>query len=198
MERSSGRRKKILIVLGVIAWLLMLGGISYYLCLPDLDEMSRNLRAIREDANLTPEERFEKSREIYSKLTLAEGKEVFQNDFKKWAYERNAQMQKFLKMSPEEQAAYLKQKAQEQKRLGPKDGFGIVKNGGVFKAGSGNAGGGMVKNIGGGPGGGGFFLSGPVGGGPKKPEQVQKTLLDNFSPETRAGQFYQEGLLSPK
>src|SRR6516165_5484413 len=60
--KPASRRKRVLTVLAVAAGLLMLGGISYWLCLPDLDEMSRNLRAIREDPNLTPEQKIEKSR----------------------------------------------------------------------------------------------------------------------------------------
>ena len=205
MERSSGRRKKILIVLGVIAWLLMLGGISYYLCLPDLDEMSRNLRAIREDPNLTPEERFEKSREIYSKLTLAEGKEVFQNDIKKFHHERNAEMQKFLKMSLEEQTAYIRKQDEERKQFRRQGGFAL--GGGTGgKPGSGPGGGPVAFK----PGGGQFVVGAKVGGGravqfvgppgagpgkgPINAGQIQKNMLDNFSPETRAGMSYQRGL----
>lgn len=137
--------------------------------MPNLDEVSRQLRAIREDPNLTIEEKFEKSHEIFAKLTAGQGRQVFQNDIKKIHYEQNAEMQKFLKMSPEEQAAYLKKQVEERKQLGQK-------------------------------GGGAIFL-GPPGGantnklaGPANPNQMQRTMLDNFSPETRAGQSYQKGL----
>src|SRR5262249_20379114 len=68
-SRHSSRRKRIRRALAIIAWLLLLGGISYYLCLPDLDEVSRKLKAIREDPNLTMQQKFEKSQEIYSTLT---------------------------------------------------------------------------------------------------------------------------------
>jgi hypothetical protein len=203
MANSSKRRKKSLLVLGLLAWLLLLGFGSYFLFLPNLDDVSQQLRAIREDPNLTPLEIIEKSREIYSKLTPQQGRRVFENDFKKMAHQRNREMQEFLKMSPEEQVAYLKKQAEEGKKPGQKDGFAVVKDAGVLKPGSGGPGGGagmpgggMVKAVGGGPGGGRFVFYGPAGGGLLKPEQMQKTMLDNFSPETRAGQFYQKGLLS--
>jgi len=188
MALSSERRKKILIALSVMVWLLMLGGISYCLCLPDLEEVSRQLKAIREDPNLTLEQKFEKSREIYSKLTAGQRRQVFQKDFKKWHYERNVEMQKFLKMSPEEQAAYLKKREEERKQLGPQGGFAI---------GAGPRGGGGVKVGSGGAGGGGFIFFGPgggPGGKPSNPSQLQKNMLDDFSPETRAGMSYQKGL----
>lgn len=196
MDNSSKKRKrkKILLALMVAAWLFLLGFISYCVCLPDLEEVSARLKAIREDPNLTPEERFEKSREIYSKLTPGQGRQVFQNDIKKMYYERNKEMQKFLKMSLEEQVAYLKKQAEERKQFEKRSGF-VVKpprNGGGGVA--------MVKGMGGGLGGRAIFF-GPPGGantnrlaGPANPGQMQKAMLDNLSPETRAGQSYQKGL----
>jgi hypothetical protein len=170
----------------------MLGGISYWLCLPDLDEMSRNLRAIREDPNLTPEQKIEKSREVFSKLTRSQGRQVFQNDFKKWHYEQNAEMQKFLKLSPEEQRAYVKKQDEERKHHRPQGGFAI--GGGP----RGDRGGGAVVK-GGGARGGGFIFYGPgpggPGGGPPNPGQFEKDMLDHHSPETRAAMAYQRGLL---
>jgi hypothetical protein len=195
MVLSSNRRKKLLRALAVIAWLLLLGFISYCLFLPDLEEVSRQLRAIREDPNLTLQQRFEQSREIYSKLTPGQGRQVFQNDLKKMHYERNAEMQKFLKMSPEEQVAYLKKQAEERKQFEKKGGF-VVK-----VPGDGGGGVAAVKSVGGGPGGGAIFFGPPGGGnvnvrsgGPPNPSQMQKSMLDNLSPETRAGQSYQKGL----
>jgi hypothetical protein len=223
-QRSPNeKRKRVLLGLGMAAWLLMLGSISYYLFLPDLEELSHNLRAIREDPNLTPEEKFEKSREIFSKLTPAQGRQVFQNDFKKWHHERNAEMQKFLKMSPEEQAAYVKKQDEERKRSGPIIfGGGVAVKGGAARMVSGGGGGPVMtrggstdKGSGGGGGvavksGGGFAAAAPAGGkgfvqffgpkpdgpggGPINPGQIQKTMLDNLSPETRAGMSYQRGL----
>jgi hypothetical protein len=189
MALSSNRRKKLLRALAVIAWLLLLGFISYCLFVPDLEEMSRQLRAIREDPNLTLGEKFEKSREIYSKLTPGQGRQVFQNDIKKMHYESNAEMQKFLKMSPEEQVAYLKKQAEERKQSEKKGGFAFKPppGGGVFMALKGGPGGGKGVHFG--PPGGGL-----PGGGPGNPKQMQKTMLDNLSPETRAGQTYQKGL----
>jgi hypothetical protein len=199
MALSSNRRKKLRRALAVIAWLLLLGFISYCLFLPDLEEVSRKLKAIREDPNLTLEEKFEKSREVYSSLTPGQGRQVFQNDIKKMHYERNAEMQKFLKMSPEEQVAYVKKQAEERKQFGPKElrGFAIKAppgggRGGVVMADKGGPGGG--KGVYFGPPGGGSVHKGPPGGGPPNPSQMQKNMLDNFSPETRAGQSYQKGL----
>ena len=205
MANSSRRRKRVLLALAVLAWLLILGFGSYYYFLPDLDEVSQQLKAIRDDPNLTLQERLEKSREVYSKLTPQQGQQVFQNAFRKMAHERNAEMQKFLKMSPEEQVAYLKKQAEEKKKFAQKDILGMVKNGGVFKpdggrpgAGGGMPVGGTVNAVGGGAGGRNtvLYVGPPGGGGSLKPEQMQKTMLDNTSPETRAGQFYQRGLLS--
>jgi hypothetical protein len=196
--KPASRRKRVLTALAVAAGMLMLGGISYWICLPDLDEVSRKLRAIREDPNLTPEQRLEKSREIYSKLTPSEGRQVFQNDFKKWHYEKNAEMQKFLKMSPGEQRAYVKKQDEERKQHRPQGGFvigGGPRNGAVAVK-SGGSGGAVVKG-GGKPGGFIFYGPGPggPGGGPPNPSQIQKNMLDNDSPETRAGMAYQRGLL---
>src|SRR5579884_3221765 len=200
MALSSNRRKKLRRALAVIAWLLLLGFISYCLFLPDLDEVSQKLRAIREDPNLTIEEKFEKSREVYSSLTPGQGRQVFQNDIKKMHYERNAEMQKFLRMSPEEQTAYVKKQAEERKQFGPKELCGLAvkvppgggRGGGVVMADKGGPSGGKSVYIG--PPGGGSIHVGPPGGGPDNPSQMQKNMLDNLSPETRAGQSYQKGL----
>lgn len=183
MKLSANRRKNILLGLGVAAMLLLLIGLVYYLCRPNLDAIAQELRAIREDPNLTPEQKLEKSREIYEKLTEDQRRQVFQNDFRKWHHERNAEMQRFLKMSPEEQKAYVKQRDKEQKRAGPvvvKGNFATKEKGkAIAKGGSGS--------------GGGFIFYGP-GGGPTNPDQFQKSMLDHFSPETRAGSSYQRGL----
>ena len=189
--KPASRRKRVLIALAVAAGLLMLGGIVYRLSLTDLDEVSRDLRAIREDPNLTPEQKFEKSRAIFSQLTPSQARQVSQSDFKKWHYEKNAEMQKFLKMSPEEQKVYVKKQEEERKQHGPQGGFAI--KGGPQ---GGDGGGAVVK---GGKPGGGFIFYGPgpggSGGGSPNPSQIQKNKLDNDSPETRAGMAYQRGLL---
>jgi hypothetical protein len=211
MDNSSKKRKRkrILVALIVAAWLFLLGFISYCVCLPNLKEASASLKAIREDPNLTPEQKVEKMREIYAKLTPSQGRQVFQNDKKKWHHEQNREMQAFLKMSPEEQVAYVKKMEEERKKLGPKGAFFI---GGAIKGGPGGAGdggkvgpsgpgSGMVSRAVGGPGGKGAIFFGPAGaggpgGGPPKPNpnQMQKSMLDDISPETRAGQSYQKGL----
>lgn len=199
MALSPKRRKKILLALGVTAWLFLLGVISYCLCLPDLDAVSGQLRAIREDPSLTMQQKIEKSREVFSTLTPGQARKVSQNDFKKWTHERNAEMRKFLQMSPEEQVAYVKKKEEERKQLrqqgglwvggGPKGGggAGMAGGGGAVKSPSG----GMVKSVGGAL----FFgAGGGPGGKPTNPSQLMKTMLDDFSPETRAGMSYQKGL----
>jgi hypothetical protein len=200
MDNSSKKRKrkKILVGLMVAVWLFLLGFISYCVCLPDLEEVSASIRAIREDPNLTPEQKIEKMREVYSKLTPSQGRQVFQNDKKKWHHEQNREMQAFLKMSPEEQVAYVKKMEEERKKFGPKGAF---PSGGGGKVGPGGPGGGMVSRAIGGPGGKGAIFFGPAGaggpgGGPPKPNpnQMQKSMLDDISPETRAGMSYQRGL----
>jgi hypothetical protein len=213
--KLAPRRKRVRRALAVIAWLLLLGGISYYLCLPNLDEVSRSLKAIREDPNLTMEQKFEKTREVFSKLTPEQSKQVVQSDMKKIHYQRNAEMHKFLKMSPEEQVAYLKQQEEERKQfhkqLGPLGGNGPKGGGGagVSRGGGGGpitVGGGVAMKAGSGgvrvmmaDGGGGphIFFGPGIGppGGPLNPSQMQKTMLDNTSPETRAGMSYQRGLM---
>jgi hypothetical protein len=191
---SPTQRKRVLIGLGVAALLLILGGISYYLCLPDLEEMARNRRAIREDPNLTWEQKREKIREMDSRLTPRQSRQVFQIEFKQQARERNAEMHKFLQMSPEEQAAYLKKRDEEWKQrrqqggLPGGDGAQGGGGGGVRMV---NGGGGGLVIVGGGAGKGG---SGPGGGQRVDPAQLQKTMLDNLSPEARAGMSYQRGL----
>ncbi len=200
MAFSSNRRKNLRRALAVLAWLLLLGFISYCLFLPDLEEVSQKLKAIREDPNLTLEEKFEKSREVYSNLTPGQSRQVFQNDIKKMHHEQNGEMQKFLKMSPEKQLDYVKKQAEERKQFGPKElrGFAVKpppgggRGGGVVMADKGGPGGG--KSVYFGPPGGGGVYKGSPGGGPGNPGQMQKNMLDNLSPETRAGQSYQKGL----
>lgn len=212
---NSTQRKRVLLVLGGAMWLLMLGSISYCLFLPDLREIARERRAILDDPNLTWEQKREKIREIDAKLTPDQGRQVVQIDKKSFDHARNVEMHEFLKMSPQEQAAYLKKRNEERKQLQQRGGFGggpaprgggrPVSGGSVtFGSGGGPGGavrmvsGGAVKGGGGGPGGKTFVFfgsgGGPVGGKPVDPRQIQKTMLDNSSPETRAGMSYQRGL----
>jgi hypothetical protein len=205
-SKHTSRRKRTLLALGVLGLLLLLGSICYYLCLPDLEEIARDRRAILDDPNLTWEQKREKVREIDSKLTPAQARQVFQNDFKKFHHQRNADMQKFLKMSRGEQVAYVKKQEEERKRGGP-GGPVLVGGGAAIKGGDGGgarmvsgggpdtARGGRAVRVGGG--GGRYVFFGPGGGpgsGPLNPGQIQKTMLDNLSPETRAGMSYQRGL----
>lgn len=180
MKISSNRRKKIL---GLLALLLLLLGLAYYFSRPNLEAIAQELRAIREDANLTPEQKMEKTRGVFEKLSENQRRQLVQDELKKWHHERNAEMQKFLKMSPEEQKAYLK-KRDEEKRVGP-----VMVKGGTAKAK------GKAVTVGGGGSGGGFIFYGPGPTVHTDPGQMQKTMLDNgLSPETRAGSSYQRGL----
>jgi hypothetical protein len=202
-------RRRLLLVLALMAWMLLLGGISYCLFLPNLEEMARERRAILDDPNLTWEQKREKIREMDTKLTSSQGRQVFDIDFKKMHHARNAEMHKFLQMSPEEQKAYVKKQEEERKQFRKQGGF--VAGGGPVGGAGGKAGGGPVaigpggKPGGGpirigasGPGGRGVIFMGPGGGGTggkiPDPKQMQKTMLDNLSPETRAGMSYQRGL----
>jgi hypothetical protein len=204
---SSTQRRRALIVLAVAVLLLLLGGISYYLYLPDLEQMARERRAVWQDPNLTWEEKRDRILEMNSSLTPTQARQVFQIEHKLMGRERNAEMYQFLKMSPEEQTAYLKNRDEERHQHGMQ---------GMFPGGDGPRGGGgdgvvhMVRGgSGAGPGGGGPVIfggggaskaggSGPGGGGPDggpvNPGQLQKNLIDNLSPETRAGISYQRAL----
>jgi hypothetical protein len=188
---SSAQRKRALVGLGVTALLLLLGGISYYLSLPDLEELARKRRAIWENPNLTWEQKREGIHALDSRLTPSQRRQVSRIEFKQRAREMNAEMHKFLEMSPEEQAAYLKKREAERKRphlAGPGGGGGGVR---IFRAGSGAA---IAGGGGAGKGGPVIFRAGGPAGGPLHPGQLQKTMLDNLSPETRAGMSYQRGL----
>jgi hypothetical protein len=189
---SPTQRKRALVALEVIALLLMLGGISYYLCLPDLEGMARDRRAILQDPNLTWEEKREKIREMDSRLTPAQARQVFQIEHKQRARELNAEMHRFLQMSPEEQAAYLKKRDQERNQF--RQQGGSLRGDGPRGGGAGD-----VPHVVRGPGGGGLpnmvgFRSGGVGREPVDPGRLQKNLIDNLSPETRAAMSYQRGL----
>jgi hypothetical protein len=188
---SERRRKRLFIALGVMALLLLLCVVCYRLCFPDLEAIARQRRAVLEDPDLTWEQKVEKLREIDAKLTPEQGRQVFQMDKKRWAYESNREMRRFLKMSPVEQAAYVKKRDEERKQSRP---VAIKGGGGAVTA----NGGGNAVMAGGGGGGAGFVFFGKKPGGPggglDNPNQMQKTMLDDFSPETRAGMDYQRGL----
>src|SRR6516162_6470996 len=63
------QRKRVYKGLAVAAWLLLLCGLSYAFFLPNLNAIEREQRAIFQDPNLTPQQKFEKARELTSKLT---------------------------------------------------------------------------------------------------------------------------------
>jgi hypothetical protein len=219
---TPGQRKRVLVGLGVTAWLLLLGSISYCLCLPDLKQIAQDQRAIWSDQNLTREEKIEKTREIASKLTDGQRQQVRQIDMKERSRKGNADMQTFLKLTPEEQSAYVKKRDEERRQRwqqqggprgggaggaggaggGPRGGGGggaaVAGGAGGAGAGGGGRGAGGGGGAGGAGGGRGGFGGGPggggFGGGPGGFGGGQKGRLDNFSPETRAGMQYQRGL----
>jgi uncharacterized membrane protein YgcG len=186
---SPAQRRKAWIGLGVAGWLLLLGSISYCLCLPDLAELNRQRRAVFEDKNLTWEQKIEKVREIESKLTPAERRQMRELSFKEMTRKRNADMYNFLQMSREEQIAQVKKEAaqwaewakrREQMRKARDKGGPRGNNNGGANGGKGNNGGGR--------GGGGWGGGGGPGGGPG-------AFLDRSSPEARAGGLYKMGLM---
>jgi hypothetical protein len=216
------QRKRVLVGLGVAAWLLLLGGISYSLFLPDIKETAKNLAAIREDPNLTPEQKREKSREVFSNLTEGQRQQLFENFRKERDRKGNADIRKFLKMSPQEQVAYVKKQDEERRqrwaqwrgtRGGGQRGGGAGGPGGGGAGGPGGAGAGGTNGGGrgtaaGGAGGasrgqggpGGTPGGGPGGGGPGGfggggPGGVGgRGRMDFVSPEARAGFQYMRSL----
>lgn len=216
------QRKRVLVGLGVAAWLFLLGGISYSLFLPDIKETAKNLAAIREDPNLTPEQKREKSREVFSNLTDGQRQQLFENFRKERDRKGNADIHKFLQMSPQEQVAYVKKQDEERKqrwaqwggtrgggqRGGPGGGGGAVGGGPGVAGGAGGAGGGGAGGRGagaggaggagrgpGGPGGGGPGGGGPGGFGGGGPGGVGgRGRMDFVSPESRAGFQYMRSL----
>jgi hypothetical protein len=200
---TPSQRKKTLVGIGVAVWLLMLGGISYCLFLPDLDDIRQERRAIFMDKSLSFEEKREKVREMESNLTPGQRKQMREMDFKEMTRKRNKDMYDFLKMTPEEQVAYLKKRdAEWQKRReefrkmfgdkGPGSKGGGKGNGNNKGNGGNNNGGPGGGGGGGGPPGGGW--GGGFGGGGGG-NAAQAARLDSSSPESRAGGMYQRSLM---
>jgi hypothetical protein len=199
---TPAQRKKALVGIGVAVWLLMLGSISYCLFLPDLDALRNERRAIWQDKSLTFEEKKEKMEQLREKeknLTPSQRKQMWEMDRKEFSRKRNKEAFDFLKMTPEEQVAYLKKQAAEREKFfeeirkmraarGDSNGKGNGKgNGGNGGKGNGGPGGGGLGGWGGGPPGGGW---GGGGGG----NAAQAARLDSSSPESRAGGDYQRAL----
>ncbi len=188
------RRRKALIGLGVVGWLLLLGTVSYCLSLPNLEALNRERAAIWQDKNLTPEEKMEKMEQLREKeknLTPAQRKQMREMGFKEMTRKRNKDTFDFLKMSPEEQVAQLKREAEEwAKRREEMRKFWANKGGQ-----KGNRGNGQNGNKGG-PGGGG--PPGGWGGGGNanadRPEGLGQRL-DSRSPEARAGGLHKAAMM---
>ncbi|HEY7308759.1 MAG TPA: hypothetical protein VH643_05270 [Gemmataceae bacterium] len=189
---TPAQRKRVLVGLGAAAWLLMLGGISYCIALPDFEAAGRSLGASMSDPNLTPEARREKFRDTFANLNEAERRQVFEGMMKERERKGNKDMHDFLQMTPEQQVAKLKEDDEKWKkrrqewasRTGGNGGNGGGRGGNGGGAGAGGrggngggaggagAGGGGRGGNGGGAGagnrggGGGFGGGGPGGGGP--------------------------------
>jgi uncharacterized membrane protein YgcG len=195
---TPSQRKKALIALCVAIWLLMLGSISYCVFLPDLEEMNHERMALFQDKSLTPEQRrekFEQLREKEKNLTPGQRKQMREIGFKEMMRKRNRDMYDFLKMSPEQQVAYVKKQAAERekwrKEWEQRRKEWQAKGGGPKGGNRGNGKGGGTNNggKGGGPGGGGGGPPGGFGGG------GSAASLDRSSPESRAGGAYQRALM---
>jgi uncharacterized membrane protein YgcG len=196
------QRKKAFKSLGVMAWLLFVGTLSYFFFLPDLAAMNQERRAIFRDPNLTFEQKFEKMREMDAKLTPAQRKQMGELMRKEFEHKRNADMVHFLKMTPEERVAYLKKRDEEwqQRRKEWEQRRQQFAKAGGNKQGNGGPGGnrgngGPGGNRGnGGPGGGG--PPGGGGGGQAGGAAREMSRLDSSSPESRAGSMYQRALMA--
>lgn len=204
------QRKRTLSGLGAAAWLLLLGGISYSLCLPDLKSIDQEQRAIWQDPNLSFQEKREKTREIESKLTREDRQQLREMRMKEFSRKGNADMHKFLQMSPAEQVASLRKQAEEwEKRRqqwaanrGGGGGGGGGANGrsngggrgGAGRQGAASNGAGGQAAAGAGQGGGRGGFGGGGGGGFSNAQM--RSRMDFSSPESRAGRFYQRGMMS--
>lgn len=187
---TPSQRKKTFIGLGVAGWLLLLGGISYCLCLPDLAQMNRERRAIFADDSLTMEQKFEKVREMESKLTSPQRRELRKLDMKERIRKNNSDVYTFLQMTPEQQMAQLKKEAVEREQRFQKMrqmwGNRSPRNRNNDKGNNKGNGNGNGNNRGGGGPGGGFG-----GGGANRDVGM---LESGSSPEARAGNLYKRGL----
>ena len=201
---NPGQRRKAYISLGVAAWLLFLGTMSYCLCLPNIEEIRQERRAIFMDPNLSFEQKREKIRELDSKLTQAERRQMVEMDRKEWTRKGNARMNDFLKLTPEQRAAQLIKEAEERRQFFEKmrQAWGNRGNRGNGGAGGGNRNGGPgggnrngAPGGGnrGGPGGGGNWGGGGGGGGANA---AISRIENGQSPESRAGRVYQRALMA--
>jgi uncharacterized membrane protein YgcG len=195
------QRKRTFISLGVIVWLLALGSFSYCLNLPDLAALNKERMAIFQDRSLTPEQRrekFEQLREKEKNLTPTQRRQMGELMRKEFDRKRNADMVDFLKMSPEQQVAFLKKRAEEWEKRRKE----WEQRRQQFAKAGGNRNGGPGGNRGG-PGGRGGGTGGPGGGGPPPgfgggggSNAADAARLDRASPESRAGSVYQRALMA--
>ncbi len=161
-------------------WLLLLGGASYCVFLPDpIDEARREMRTVFRDKNLTREERREKMGQIMSGLSDRQRMNVFMSPERR--VKIHDDMDAFFKLSPQQQAEQLKKEILEREKWRAEMRAKWAANGGGRGPWGGPKGGAPGKGApgkggprGGGPGWGGGGRGGgdPTGG-------------DMFPPETR-------------
>lgn len=220
---NSSQRRKILVGLGAAAWLLLLGGISYCIFLPD--PVAQIKEGFAEMRNLSPEQRREKSREIRSLMRDLTPRQQMLLGRDRQLKERE-KLAAFIKLSPTEQVAKLKKEILDQKARNDQRAARRAANGGNNRRGGGNAqgaGGGQGRNAGGqngrggsgtagagrgaaaggtgaGPGGvgPGGMASGRGSGGPGgrggDANVRQRAGLDRSDPEARAMRTYERGM----
>lgn len=193
---TPSQRRKLLIGLGVSVWLLLLGTISYFLSLPNLDALNQERMALFQDNSLTPEERREKLDQLREKeknLTPAERKQMWEMSRKERTRKMNRDTFDFLKLSPEAQVAQLKKEDEQRRKF-----FEEMRKMRGNKGGKGNRGNGPGGNAKGGPGGGGPPGGGWGGGGSGADMDRPAALgqkLDSRSPEARAGAAFKGAMM---
>lgn len=105
------------LVRGILAllWLLLLGGASYCVFLPDpIEEARRDMRDLWRNKDLTREERREKMGQIVSGLSDRQRRDFFISPERR--VKIHDDMDTFFKLSPAEQAAQLKKEILEREK----------------------------------------------------------------------------------
>lgn len=182
---TPSQRRKTSIGLGVAAWLLLLGAISYCIFLPNLAAIQHQRSAIFADDSLTMKEKFEKVREMESGLSSSQRRDLRKLDMKERIRKNNKDIYSFLQLTPEEQMAQLKRETEERKKMFEKmrkEWGSRPKNRNNNNKGNNNNN--NNNNRGGPPG-------GFAGGGSNREVSM---LESGSSPEARAGNVYKRGM----
>lgn len=183
---TPSQRRKTSIGLGVAAWLLLLGTISYCIFLPNLAAIQHQRSAIFADDSLTMKEKFEKVREMESGLSSSQRRDLRKLDMKERIRKNNKDTYSFLQLTPEEQMAQLKKESEERKKMFEKmrkEWGNRPKNRNNNNRGNNNNNNNNNNNRGG-PG-------GFAGGGGNREVSM---LESGSSPEARAGNVYKRGM----